>query len=234
MCSKVLNGHIILTDTSITTILAPEMTYTPKIMNHLILAETQFFAMINGKDNGSTETAYGGFVQEVINLCYGGNDAKHIIVALAFAEIELQHHPQNLSASEENVVTVYIRKALSFIRKMQKIVSASAITSVPPLTSTSETKATVPALQWTGNAVELVELIYALYATGWINGGKASLKELAPVLYSFFGVESESCYRFYTDIKRRKSDSRTYFLEKMQDKLNAKMRHDDELERMRR
>ena len=31
MCSKVLNGHIILTDTSITTILAPEMTYTPKI-----------------------------------------------------------------------------------------------------------------------------------------------------------------------------------------------------------
>ena len=141
-------------------------------MNHLILAETQFFAMINGKDNGSTETAYGGFVQEVINLCYGGNDAKHIIVALAFAEIELQHHPQNLSVSEENVVTVYIRKALSFIRKMQKIVSASAITSVPPLTSTSETKATVPALQWTGNAVELVELIYALYATGCINGGK--------------------------------------------------------------
>lgn len=99
-------------------------------MNHLILAETQFFAMINGKDNGSTETAYGGFVQEVINLCYGGNDAKHIIVALAFAEIELQHHPQNLSVSEENVVTVYIRKALSFIRKMQKIVSASAITYV--------------------------------------------------------------------------------------------------------
>ena len=203
-------------------------------MNHLILAETQFFAMINGKDNGSTETAYGGFVQEVINLCYGGNDAKHIIVALAFAEIELQHHPQNLSVSEENVVTVYIRKALSFIRKMQKIVSASAITSVPPLTSTSETKATVPALQWTGNAVELVELIYALYATGCINGGKASLKELAPVLYSFFGVESKDCYRFYTDIKRRKSDRRTYFLEKMQDKLNAKMRHDDELERMRR
>lgn len=32
MCSKVLNGHIILTDTSITTILAPEMTYTPKLI----------------------------------------------------------------------------------------------------------------------------------------------------------------------------------------------------------
>ena len=33
MCSKVLNGHIILTDTSITTILAPEMTYTPQNFN---------------------------------------------------------------------------------------------------------------------------------------------------------------------------------------------------------
>lgn len=33
MCSKVLNGHIILTDTSITTILAPEMTYTPDFIN---------------------------------------------------------------------------------------------------------------------------------------------------------------------------------------------------------
>ena len=36
MCSKVLNGHIILTDTSITTILAPEMTYTPKISGKVI------------------------------------------------------------------------------------------------------------------------------------------------------------------------------------------------------
>uniref|UniRef100_UPI003FEE8B03 hypothetical protein n=1 Tax=Alistipes shahii TaxID=328814 RepID=UPI003FEE8B03 len=34
MCSKVLNGHIILTDTSITTILAPEMTYTPTNFDH--------------------------------------------------------------------------------------------------------------------------------------------------------------------------------------------------------
>uniref|UniRef100_UPI003FEEBFE2 hypothetical protein n=1 Tax=Alistipes shahii TaxID=328814 RepID=UPI003FEEBFE2 len=36
MCSKVLNGHIILTDTSITTILAPEMTYTPKFYRKTI------------------------------------------------------------------------------------------------------------------------------------------------------------------------------------------------------
>ncbi len=202
-------------------------------MNHLILTETEFFALINGKDNICAETAYGGFVQEVINLCYGGNDANNIIVALTFAEIELQHHPSHLLASEANAVTVYIRKALSFIRKMQKILSTSANIPVPPLTSISNTQESTPALQWTGNAIDLVELIYALYATGCINDGKTALKELAPILYSFFGVNSKDCYRFYTDIKRRKNDSRTYFLEKMQDKLNEKMRRDDELERMR-
>ncbi len=58
-------------------------------MNHLILTETEFFALINGKENICTETAYGGFVQEVINLCYGGYDANNIIVTLTFAEIEL-------------------------------------------------------------------------------------------------------------------------------------------------
>ena len=41
MCSKVLNGHIILTDTSITTILAPEMTYTPILIRLRCMANWQ-------------------------------------------------------------------------------------------------------------------------------------------------------------------------------------------------
>ena len=52
-------------------------------------------------------------------------------------------------------------------------------------------------------------------------------------MYKFFGMKAKGCYRFYTDIKRRKNYSRTYFLDKMQEKLNDKMRKDDELERMR-
>ncbi|RXI23165.1 MAG: RteC protein, partial [Candidatus Amulumruptor caecigallinarius] len=56
----------------------------------------------------------------------------------------------------------------------------------------------------------------------------------APLLYKIFGVESKDCYRFYIDIKRRKNESRTYFLDKMQEKLNEKMLRDEEMERMRR
>ena len=43
----------------------------------------------------------------------------------------------------------------------------------------------------------------------------------------------KDCYRFYTDIKRRKNESRTYFLDRMQEKLNERMLRDDELDRMR-
>lgn len=44
------------------------------------------------------------------------------------------------------------------------------------------------------------------------------------------GIKAKDCYRFYTDIRRRKKHSRTYFLDRMQEKLNDKMRKDEALE----
>ena len=79
-----------------------------------------------------------------------------------------------------------------------------------------------------------VELIYGIDEMGCINNGNMPLKQLAPLLYKIFGVESKDCYRFYIDIKRRKNESRTYFLDKMQEKLNERMLRDEEQERMRR
>ena len=209
-----------------------------KEMNYLILAETEFFALINEAGNGNLETAYGDFIKAVISLCYGCADRNTVAVVLAYTEIELQYHNTLHSATGESHTDRYVRKALSFIRKMQKNLAASH-TQVPPLSNPSTTPnetttATTPVLQWTGNAIDLVEIIYGINEMGCINGGETTLKELAPIFYSFFGVESKDCYRFYTDIKRRKSDSRTYFLDRMQAKLNEKMRRDDELERMRR
>lgn len=209
-----------------------------KGMNYLILAETKFFALINENGNGNLETAYSDFIKAVISLCYGCADRNTVAVVLAYTEIELQYHHTLHSATGESHTDRYVRKALSFIRKMQKHLAASH-TQVPPLSNPSTTPketttATTPVLQWTGNAIDLVEIIYGINEMGCINGGETTLKELAPMLYSFFGVESKDCYRFYTDIKRRKSDSRTYFLDRMQAKLNEKMRRDDELERMRR
>ncbi|WP_411197502.1 RteC domain-containing protein [Segatella copri] len=79
-----------------------------------------------------------------------------------------------------------------------------------------------------------VEMVYGICVMGSVNDGDVKFKDLAQAMYQFFGVKAKDCYRFYTDIRRRKNYSRTYFLDKMQEKLNEKMRRDDELERMRR
>ena len=62
-------------------------------MNYLILAETEFFALINGAGNGNNmEAAYNGFVESVISLCYGNGNSADAAIAMAYAENELQHH----------------------------------------------------------------------------------------------------------------------------------------------
>ena len=198
-------------------------------MNHTILTDTEFFNRINRCEYKELPSAYNKFVARVIEHCHSATDIKHIAVALMYAEIELQFH----QVPDDGEMSVYIRKALAFVKKMQRHLSAIA-TRVPPLNPSTNPKNETPILQWTGNAIDLVEMIYGISEMGCINNGNIQLNELAPVLYAFFGVNSKDCYRFYTDIKRRKNDSRTYFLDKMQVKLNEKMRRDDELERMRR
>ena len=198
-------------------------------MNHTILTNTEFFNRINSNEYQELSTAYNDFVARVIKHCHSAADIKHIAVALMYAEIELQFQ----QVQDDCEMSVYVRKALAFVKKMQRHLSAIA-TQVPPLNPSTNEKNNTPALQWTGNAIDLVEMIYGISEMGCINNGNIQLNELAPMLYAFFGVNSKDCYRFYTDIKRRKNDSRTYFLDKMQVKLNEKMRRDDELERMRR
>ena len=172
-------------------------------MNYFLLAETDFFRLINEAGDCNMETAYTAFATQVIEL-----------------------------SEEKREIAAYVSKALSFVRKMQKFL---ATPQVPPLISTNNTtETTASLLQWTGNAIDLVELIYGIDEMGCINNGNMPLKQLAPLLYKIFGVDSKDCYRFYTDIKRRKNESRTYFLDRMQEKLNERMLRDEELERMRK
>ena len=201
-------------------------------MNYFLLAETDFFRLINEAGDCNMETAYTAFAAQVIELCNGSMDANRTIIALAYIEIELQHHPVRNLSEERKEIVAYVSKALSFVRKMQKFL---AMPQVPPLISADNTtENTANLLQWTGNAIDLVELIYGIDEMGCINNGKMPLKQLAPLLYKIFGIESKDCYRFYTDIKRRKNKSGTYFRDMMQEKLNERMLRDEELERMRK
>ena len=56
------------------------------------------------------------------------------------------------------------------------------------------------------------------------------MNELAGFFGELFGIrlDARSLYDAYTDIKRRKGESRTYFLDKLRERLNLRMQSDDE------
>ena len=60
-------------------------------MNYFLLAETDFFRLINEAGDCNMETAYTAFATQVIELCNGSMDANLTVIALAYIEIELQH-----------------------------------------------------------------------------------------------------------------------------------------------
>lgn len=206
-------------------------------MEHLILTRTEFFRQINSNGNCTgMDAAYNDFIMAVISLCTEISPSCHPFLVLSYTETELQHH--RLLHDTDCVIGIYVRKALSFMRKMLKHLAVNHI-QVPPLipihASTDNTTGNPASpLQWTGNAIDLVELIYGINEMGCINNGEMPLKQLAPLLYKIFGVESKDCYRFYTDIKRRKTISHTHFLEQMQERLNERIRRDEEAELKRR
>lgn len=203
-------------------------------MEYIVLTETDFFRRINEADSlNDLCSSYRDFTDRVIQLCMGGMNLHHAVLALIHVETELQFHRKFYGVATDSVSGLYIRKALAFVRRTQKIL----VPQVPPL-STSETHnqppQTTTAIRWTGKASDLVEMLYGMVEMGCINGGEMSIGELSAFFYSLFGIEAKDCYHIYSDMKLRKNESRTYFLDKMQEKLNRRMDMDEERERMRR
>lgn len=211
-------------------------------MNYLILTETEFFGLINGNDETiNLNAAYGCFVKAVVELL-SDNDTDGVKIALAYAENELEYHnTQYLADGVKSHTDLFVRKALSFVRKMQKHVPSNC-PQVPPLSTTIHSECekrnkdtdNIPAIRWTGKASDLVELIYGVSEMGCINDGETSLKEIADYFYKMLGIQAKGCYNIYSDIKMRKNESRTYFLDRAAEKVNRRMQLDEERERMRR
>jgi hypothetical protein len=54
-------------------------------------------------------------------------------------------------------------------------------------------------------------------------------------IFEFFLLMAGKLYSpLFIHLKRRKNESRTYFIDRMQEKLNERMLRDEELERMRK
>jgi hypothetical protein len=83
-------------------------------------------------------------------------------------------------------------------------------------------------LNWTGSKTDLVELLYALKATGTINAGNINIKDLISTFSNLFNIEISNYYKTYSEIKNR-STERTKFLNKLIDNFQAKLDYDDSL-----
>ena len=78
-----------------------------------------------------------------------------------------------------------------------------------------------PLLQWTGTKIALVELIYALQASGCINNGNASIKEVKEMFEKVIEIDLTDYYRLFLEIKAR--NNTTKFIDKLCEDLNRKI-----------
>ena len=209
-------------------------------MKYQLLTETKFFKLLETAGNADCtklQAEYHAFIGHVIELSQQAHVQQEALLSLVFAETELQYHPL-LRSEAECGLGLYAKKALSFIRKMMQQVKSgiSNMLSAPAATNAIGKKkdnGTSP-IRWTGKASDLVEILYGIDELGCINDGETPLKEIAAYFYKMLGVNAKECYHIYADMKMRKNESRTYFLDKMQERVNRRMDLDEERERMRR
>ena len=86
----------------------------------------------------------------------------------------------------------------------------------------------VPMLKWTGSHVNMVELIYGLYYTLQLNNGHADVTEIVALMEDTFGIKLRDAHHSFVEIRRRKVDSPSRFLEQMV--AAVRQRVDDDLE----
>lgn len=78
--------------------------------------------------------------------------------------------------------------------------------------------------QWTDNKTALVELIYALCASGCINNGSCGIKELTALFEQIFNFRLADMYRTFLEIKGRSTP--TKFIDNLKAALLRKMEED--------
>lgn len=82
-------------------------------------------------------------------------------------------------------------------------------------------------LIWSGNKIDLVEVIYALYHQKVISNGTIEIKELSKAFEQFFNITiDDNIYRYYTDIKNRKG-KRSKFIDVLSENLNTQLSKED-------
>lgn len=104
----------------------------------------------------------------------------------------------------------------------------------PTGTHLPENKKELPELKWTGDKVNLVEVIYGIYFTGQLNHGNADLSTIIRFMEKSLQIDLSRSYRDFIDIRNRKRSSPTRYIEEMRESISKKVDDDLALKKPRR
>ncbi|MGK6353177.1 RteC domain-containing protein [Parapedobacter sp. DT-150] len=82
-------------------------------------------------------------------------------------------------------------------------------------------------MKWTGETGNLIELAYGIYETRQINDGGVDIGDIIAWLEGSFRVSLHRYYRRFSEIKRRKTISKTRFLDEMRDAVTRRIDEGD-------
>ena len=174
-------------------------------------------------DIGVLKSLYDDFVAIVFSEFSSFQNHSAYRNALVYAVSELTGMTKLLSKKSltifENLISL-IDRQIGWAEK--QIVVEQSTRYCPFYSKAVEHKA----LQWTGEPIELVELLYALHEAGCF--GKISLKNLFTVVVELIGFEVKNHYTLFGSIKIRTKGERTAFLDKLKRGLTLKMEKADE------
>jgi hypothetical protein len=78
-------------------------------------------------------------------------------------------------------------------------------------------------LRWTGDSCNLIELVYGIFDCRQVNDGEVDLSDLMEVFEQCFQINLQRYFRRFSEIKRRKSMSKTRFLDEMARVVNKRI-----------
>ena len=168
----------------------------------------------------------GLFFQRNTDFChYMHNDFSHLDDKYFIRGYSNEHlfDDSFLSITEENFSTFYDYKASYLLAYDQLAIYLNyKVENINrPENELFNVTEPSPLLQWTGTKIALVELIYALHASGSINNGNTSIKDVKEVFEKIFEIELDDCYRLFLEIKARNNS--TKFMDKLSEDLIRKI-----------
>jgi hypothetical protein len=188
------------------------------------LTETQFFVLLkkNKTDPTEIQQEYERFAVLLFSeYSASADDRATFHNTLVFTYVELSC----LLPDTRQNVTVYLEKAIELLDKQIELAERQWVAKETGVHCPLTVKSAIRKIfDWTGEPVELVELLYALHEAGCL--GKTKLKKLFDDVGKLFGIEIKNFSRLFWGAKAR--GDRTKFLDKLKQTLTDKIEKSDE------